>query len=211
METPSSLLTQVHQRHQEKTGLVGGSRVLTGSHRSWKDVGAGEGHQDTGPGILQSQEQGTGGLESGSRVCSVTGHLPPDLACRPPPSLGLEEGSHCSLPAVGSVHYEHGNFSASFISCPFARLRPSHTYSPTIGNPRDSLCSLSAHIRKKKKKKKTRDELPTQAGLGSCEGLRPHMPFSSSGKALERHAREAVKGIVTRPQLLQQTPCSAVL
>ena len=104
--------------------------------------------------MLQSQEQGTGGLESGSRVCSVTGHLPPDLACRPPPSLGLEEGSHCSLPAVGSVHYEHGNFSASFISCPFARLRPSHTYSPTIGNPRDSLCSLSAHIRKKKKKKK---------------------------------------------------------
>ena len=99
METPSSLLTQVHQRHQEKTGLVGGSRVLTGSHRSWKDVGAGEGHQDTGPGILQSQEQGTGGLESGSRVCSVTGHLPPDLACRPPPSLGLEEGGLPLLPS----------------------------------------------------------------------------------------------------------------
>ena len=64
---------------------------------------------------------------------------------------------------------------------------------------------------KKEKKKKTRDELPTQADLGSCEGLRSHMPFSSSGKALERHAREAVKGIVTHPQLLQQTPCSAVL
>lgn len=65
--------------------------------------------------------------------------------------------------------------------------------------------------KKRKKKKKTRDELLTQADLGSCEGLRSHMPFSSSGKALERHAREAVKGIVTHPQLLQQTPCSAVL
>ena len=50
METPSSLLTRIHQRDQEETGLVGGSRALRGSHR-WKDAGPGEGHRDTGPGV----------------------------------------------------------------------------------------------------------------------------------------------------------------
>ena len=66
--------------------------------------GGGEGHQDTGPGIPQSQERGTGGPESGSQVCSVTGHLPPDLACRPPPSLGLEEGGLPLLPSCCGLH-----------------------------------------------------------------------------------------------------------
>ena len=94
------------------------------------------------------------------------------------------------------MHHKHGNFSASFISCPFAHLRPSHTVPPQLATPK----THSAHIRKKKK---TTDELPTPAGLGSCEGLRPHVLFSSSGKALERQCKSSNQG--------NSDPSSAIL
>lgn len=46
---------------------------------------------------------GTWGLELGSWVCSMTEHLPSDLACRPPPSLGLEKGGLPLLPSCRGV------------------------------------------------------------------------------------------------------------
>ena len=95
------------------------------------------------------------------------------------------------------MHHKHGNFSASFISCPFAHLRPSHTVPPQLATPK----THSAHIRKKKKK--NTDELPTPAGLGSCEGPRPHVLFSSSGKALERQCKSSNQG--------NSDPSSAIL